>query len=126
MLSIDELKKAHKTIATYRYTPSPIEKGYSNKRLHINLSQLTIQEHPIPENIKMCLSAGKDTDYGIFGMPLSPPQNGTIPTMRFVFATVLSWALHSIPAAGNATWSRFLPSQDFRWTTTSVVILGHS
>jgi len=64
MLSIDELKKAHNTIATYRYTPSPIEKGYSNKRLHINLSQLTIQEHPIPENIKNVFIGGKG--YGLW------------------------------------------------------------
>lgn len=101
MHSVEELKKVHKIIATYRYTPSPIEKGYSNKRLHINLSNLQIQEHTIPENIKEIFIGGKGYGMWYLWQATKPTTQWDDPENEICFCNGPIMGITQYPGSGK-------------------------
>jgi len=64
MPTIKDMKQAHQVLAEFRYTPSKPHRGYTDRRLHIDLSTNTIQEFPIEEKVKKTFVGGKG--YGMW------------------------------------------------------------
>jgi aldehyde:ferredoxin oxidoreductase len=63
MKDIMEMKNAHKIIKEWSYEWTPINKGYIDKSLYINLSDNTIKEKAIPAEMKEKFIGGKG--YGL-------------------------------------------------------------
>jgi aldehyde:ferredoxin oxidoreductase len=59
MNNIEEFRKAHKLIKEYTYQWHPIDKGYNNRTLYINLSHHQIKEKPVTELMKEKFTGGK-------------------------------------------------------------------
>jgi aldehyde:ferredoxin oxidoreductase len=59
MVNIEEFRKAHKLIKEYKYEWHPIDKGYNNRTLYINLEHHKIHEKPVTEFMKEKFTGGK-------------------------------------------------------------------
>jgi len=63
MADILEMKQAHKTLKTWSYNWLPLDKGYTDKILYINLSDTEIKEKDVPAEMKEKFIGGKG--YGL-------------------------------------------------------------
>ncbi len=61
--NIEELKKKHKLLAEWDYTHTPINKGYIDKTLYVNVSANEIREKDVPAEMKEKFVGGKG--YGL-------------------------------------------------------------
>ncbi|GAK59514.1 tungsten-containing aldehyde ferredoxin oxidoreductase, alpha chain [Candidatus Vecturithrix granuli] len=75
-MNIQEMKAKHKLIKEYAYQPGQVERGYNNRTLYINLSDNTIKEKPVTEQMKEKFIGGKG-----FGLRLL--WDGTKPETRW-------------------------------------------
>ncbi|MBU3928737.1 MAG: aldehyde:ferredoxin oxidoreductase [Bacteroidetes bacterium] len=62
-MNIEEIKNQHKLIAEWKYDITPVDKGYSDKSLYINLSDNTILSKDVPAEMKEKFIGGKG--YGL-------------------------------------------------------------
>ncbi|MFC2114150.1 aldehyde ferredoxin oxidoreductase family protein [Bacteroidota bacterium] len=58
-MNISELKSKRKLVKEYSYSWAPIEKGYNNRTLYINLSDHEISEKPVSTQMKEKFIGGK-------------------------------------------------------------------
>ncbi len=56
---LEKVKAAHKVLAEYRYQLRPVERGYANRTLYINLSENVIQEKPVTQEMKDIFTGGR-------------------------------------------------------------------
>jgi aldehyde:ferredoxin oxidoreductase len=56
---VQEMKKAHKVLAEYKYDLQPVDKGYAGKTLYVNLSDNTIESRPVTQEMKDVFIGGK-------------------------------------------------------------------
>lgn len=74
--NIQEMKARHVLLKEYSYKMAPIDKGYNNRTLYINLSDNTIKEKPVSEQMKEKFIGGKG-----FGLRLL--WDGTKPNTKW-------------------------------------------
>ena len=60
---IEKLKSKHKMLKEFEYELKPLDKGYSDRTLYINLSSNEIKEKPVPKEMKEKFIGGKG--YGL-------------------------------------------------------------
>ncbi|MFA4853396.1 MAG: aldehyde ferredoxin oxidoreductase C-terminal domain-containing protein, partial [Bacteroidales bacterium] len=58
-MNVQELKAKHVLLKEYKYQKAPIERGYNNRTLYINLSDNTIKEKPVSAQMKEKFIGGK-------------------------------------------------------------------
>jgi len=63
MEEILDMKKAHKTLTTWKYNWTPLDKGYTDKTLYINLTDLAVAEKAVPAQMKEKFIGGRG--YGL-------------------------------------------------------------
>jgi len=59
MIDLKAMKSKHKLLKKIDYIPSPVERGYSNKTLYVNISDLTIKAKPVTQQMKDLFIGGK-------------------------------------------------------------------
>ncbi len=57
--NLDEIRQAHKILAEWRYELRPVERGYANRTLYINLSDNNIASKPVTQEMKDTFTGGK-------------------------------------------------------------------
>jgi aldehyde:ferredoxin oxidoreductase len=62
-MNIEEMKNAHKTLATWSYEWKPLFRGYTDKTLYINVGTNEIREKEVPAEMKEKFIGGKG--YGL-------------------------------------------------------------
>lgn len=58
-MNIQDMQAKHKLIKEYAYQPGQVERGYNNRTLYVNLSDNTIKEKPVTEQMKEKFIGGK-------------------------------------------------------------------
>ncbi len=76
MADIAEMKKAHKILKLWEYNWVPLDKGYTDKVLYINLSKNEVKDKDVPEQVKEKFIGGK-------GYGLRLLWDATTPTTRW-------------------------------------------
>ncbi|MEN8153052.1 MAG: aldehyde ferredoxin oxidoreductase C-terminal domain-containing protein [Acidobacteriota bacterium] len=56
---IEKLKSKHKLLKEFNYEIKPVEKGYTNRTLYVNISTNDIKEKPVSEEMKEKFTGGK-------------------------------------------------------------------
>jgi len=56
---IEKLRSAHKLLKEFKYDIRPVEKGYTNRTLYVNVSSNEIKEKPVSEDMKEKFTGGK-------------------------------------------------------------------
>jgi len=59
MMEIKNYLKSHEIVAEHTYQQQPVVHGYANRTLHINLSQNTIEEKPVTQQMKDLFTGGR-------------------------------------------------------------------
>ncbi|HZK06770.1 MAG TPA: aldehyde ferredoxin oxidoreductase C-terminal domain-containing protein [Bacteroidales bacterium] len=75
-MEVAELKKKHKLIKSWSYQWTPLDKGYTDKTLYLNLSRNEIKEKEVPPEMKEKFIGGK-------GYGLRLLWDGTTPTTKW-------------------------------------------
>jgi len=75
-MNISEIKQAHKLLKEQKYVWKPIDKGYNNRTLYVNLDNNRIEEKPVTQWMKDKFIGGKG-----FGLKLL--WDGTRPDTRW-------------------------------------------
>jgi len=60
----EENKEKQKLLTSFEFEPGKVEKGYTDRRLHINLSENKIEEKSIDLQVKETFTGGRG--YGIW------------------------------------------------------------
>ncbi len=76
MADVMELKQAHKTLKLWKYKWMPLDRGYTDKTLYINLGQMEVREKEVPALMKQKFIGGK-------GYGLRLLWDATTPTTRW-------------------------------------------
>jgi len=63
MAQVSEMKQAHKLIKSWKYNWKPLDKGYTDKILYVNLNQNVISEKDVPGEMKEKFIGGRG--YGL-------------------------------------------------------------
>lgn len=58
-MNLTEIKQAHKLLKEYKYEWHPIDKGYNNRTLYVNLDDNRIEEKPVTQFMKDKFIGGK-------------------------------------------------------------------
>jgi len=58
-MNIEEIRKSLKLIKEYKYTLAPIDKGYNNRTLYVNVSDNSVIEKPVSQQMKDKFIGGK-------------------------------------------------------------------
>lgn len=58
-MSTTEMKRNNKILCSYKYEPQPLERGYTNKTLYINLSKNEIKAKDVTEMMKKKFTGGR-------------------------------------------------------------------
>ncbi|OIO99947.1 MAG: aldehyde:ferredoxin oxidoreductase [Bacteroidetes bacterium CG2_30_32_10] len=75
-MNIIEIKSKHKLLKEFNYKLAPIDKGYNNRTLYINVSDNTVKEKPVTQFMKDKFVGGRG-----FGLKLL--WDGTKPTTKW-------------------------------------------
>jgi len=58
-MNFEEFKQNHTLITSYKYTWAPIDKGYNNRYIYVNVSDYLIKEKPVTKQMKEKFIGGK-------------------------------------------------------------------
>ena len=58
-MTFEEFRQKHALITSYKYTWAPIDKGYNNRFLYVNVSDHSIKEKPVTRQMKEKFIGGK-------------------------------------------------------------------
>lgn len=61
-MKLDEMRAAHRVLATHEFAPVVLERGYAGRTLYVNLSDNVIQEKPVTQYMKDTFTGGKGFD----------------------------------------------------------------
>jgi aldehyde:ferredoxin oxidoreductase len=85
-MNFEEFKEKHKLLASYKYAWAPIEKGYNNRTLYVNVSDFTIKEKPVPPQMKEKFIGGKGFDLRLLWDGTKPETKWNDPENEIVIS----------------------------------------
>ena len=81
---IAKMKAAHELLVEYEYEMRPVERGYANRTLHIDLGTLEIGEKPVTQQMKDIFTGGRGFGLKLLWDAVTPdtkwndPENGLV------------------------------------------------
>ena len=100
---VEELKAAHNILAEYEYTLQPVEQGYANRTLYINLSDYSIQEKPVTQQMKDVFTGGRGFALWLLWNAIQDNTKWNEPDNALVIANGPIGGLTAYPGLGKAT-----------------------
>jgi len=100
---IETLKKAHHNLASYNYKIKPVDKGYANRTLHINLEDYSIQEQPVTQQMKDLFTGGRGFALWLLWKAIKDNTQWNDPENALVIANGPIGGLTAYPGLGKST-----------------------
>ena len=85
-MKFEEFQKTHKLIKQYRYRWAPIEKGYNDRTVYINVGDLEIKEKPVSKEMKERFIGGKGFDLRLLWDATKPDTKWNDPENEIVIS----------------------------------------
>ncbi len=101
--SINELRDAHRVISEFTYELRPVERGYANRTLYINLSDNTIREKPVSQQMKDLFTGGRGFALKLLWDAVTPETTWDDPQNELVIANGPICGITAYPGSGKAT-----------------------
>jgi len=102
-LPIAELKAAHKLLTEDTYEMRPVERGYANRTLYINLETLEIKEKPVTQQMKDLFTGGRGFGLKLLWDAVSPETKWDDPENELVIANGPICGTTGYAGSGKAT-----------------------
>jgi aldehyde:ferredoxin oxidoreductase len=100
---IDGIRAGHKTLAYYQYSKKPVERGYTNRTLYINISDLTIKEKPVSPKMKEIFTGGRGFCLWLLWNAVTTATKWNSPENELVIAGGPIGGITQYPGSGKAT-----------------------
>ncbi|MBI5959070.1 MAG: aldehyde:ferredoxin oxidoreductase [Chloroflexi bacterium] len=102
-LTPEQIKQGHKLLVEMLYDLHPVERGYANRTLHINLSDNTIHSKPVSEPMKDTFTGGKGFCVWLLWNAVTPQTQWDSPENEIVIAGGPIGGITAYPGSGKST-----------------------
>ncbi len=101
--SIAEMRAAHQTLAEWRYELRPVERGYANRTLYVNLSDRTIAAKPVTQQMKDTFTGGRGFGLWLLWNAVTPQTRWNDPENELIIAGGPIGGITAYPGSGKLT-----------------------
>ncbi|HHH85034.1 MAG TPA: aldehyde:ferredoxin oxidoreductase, partial [Firmicutes bacterium] len=99
---IDKIKSGHKLLKEWKYQLKPVDKGYNMRTLYVNISDNTINEKPVSEEMKMTFTGGKGFGLKLLWDGVTPETKWDDPENEICIATGPIGGNTNYPGSGKS------------------------
>ena len=103
MNALKELLASHTLLTEYSYQEQPIERGYANRTLHINLDDNNIHEEPVTQQMKDIFTGGRGFALRLLWKATRPETQWDDPDNALIFANGPLCGTTAYPGMGKST-----------------------
>lgn len=103
MMEIKNYQKSHELVAEHTYKQQPVVHGYANRTLHINLSQNTIEEKPVTQQMKDLFTGGRGFALWLLWNAVTEKTSWDDPENALVIANGPLCGTTAYPGMGKST-----------------------
>lgn len=107
-----EYQEKHKLLVSYKYTWAPIDKGYNNRSLYVNVGDLTIKEKPVSQQMKDKFIGGKGFDLRLLWDSTKPDTKWNDPENEIVISGGPCCGITQYSGSGKAICCAISPQTD--------------
>ncbi len=111
-MNFEEFRQKHKLITSYKYNWAPIDKGYNNRTLYVNISDNVIREKPVPQVMKEKFIGGKGFDLRLLWDATKPDTKWDDPENEIVISGGPCCGITQYSGAGKAICCAISPQTD--------------
>ena len=111
-MKFEEFKEKHKLLTTYKYAWAPIDKGYNNRTLYVNVGDRTIKEKPVTQQMKDKFVGGKGFDLRLLWDATQPQTKWNDPENEIVISGGPCCGITQYSGAGKAICCAISPQTD--------------
>ncbi len=111
-MKFEEFKEKHQLLTTYKYTWAPIDKGYNNRTLYINVGNRMIKEKPVTQEMKDKFIGGKGFDLRLLWDATQPGTKWNDPDNEIVISGGPCCGITQYSGAGKAICCAISPQTD--------------
>ncbi|MGQ9848926.1 MAG: aldehyde ferredoxin oxidoreductase family protein [Aggregatilineaceae bacterium] len=111
-LTIEEIKQAHKVLAEFTYELQPVQHGYANRTLYIDLSTNTIRSKPVTQQMKDIFTGGKGFCLWLLWNATQPGTRWDDPENEIVIAGGPIGGITAYPGTGKSIVVTISPLTD--------------
>ncbi|MEP0764675.1 MAG: aldehyde:ferredoxin oxidoreductase, partial [Chloroflexota bacterium] len=102
-LTLEEIRQAHKLLAEFTYETRPVERGYANRTLYVDLSTNTIRSKPVTQQMKDIFTGGKGFCLWLLWNAIRPTTRWDDPENEIVIAGGPIGGITAYPGSGKST-----------------------
>ena len=102
-LPLVEMKAAHKLLTEYEYELRPVERGYANRTLYINLETLEIKEKSVTQQMKNLFTGGRGFALKLLWDAVTPESKWDSSENELVIANGPICGITAYPGSGKST-----------------------
>lgn len=103
IMTTDELRLARRTVASFDYELRPVERGYANRTLYINLSENRIESKPVTEEMKELFTGGRGFCLWLLWNAVNDNTKWNDPENEFLVAGGPIGGITAYPGTGKCT-----------------------
>ena len=103
MMEIKNYLKSHEIVAEHTYQQQPVVHGYANRTLHINLSQNTIEEKPVTQQMKDLFTGGRGFALWLLWNAITEKTSWDDPENALIIANGPLCGTTAYPGMGKST-----------------------
>ncbi|GAP18178.1 aldehyde ferredoxin oxidoreductase family protein [Levilinea saccharolytica] len=103
VLSPAAAREAHQLLAEFSYDLRPVERGYANRTLYVNLGDLTIQSKPVTEEMKRVFTGGRGFGLWLLWNGTRPETRWNDPENELVITGGVIGGISNYPGSGKCT-----------------------
>jgi len=111
-MNIENLKNAHKPLVEYKYQWAPIEKGYNNRTLYVNVGTGEIAEKPVSQLMKDKFIGGKGFGLRLLWQATKPSTKWNDPENEVVISGGPCCGITQYSGAGKSIVVSISPQTD--------------
>jgi aldehyde:ferredoxin oxidoreductase len=111
-MKFEEFKQNHKLLKEFKYTWAPIERGYNNRTLYVNVGDLSIREKPVNAAMKEKFIGGKGFDLRLLWDGTKPETKWNDPENEIVISGGPCCGITQYSGAGKSIVCAISPQTD--------------
>ena len=101
--TLEKMKTAHRLLGEYTYELKPVERGYANRTLYINLNDITLVEKPVTQQMKDIFTGGRGFALKLLWDAVTPESKWDSPENELVIANGPICGITAYPGSGKST-----------------------
>lgn len=102
-LTTEQLKAGHKLLAEFNYETRPVERGYANRTLYINLSDNTVESKPVTQQMKDAFTGGRGFGIWLLWNAVKPATKWDDPENELIITGGPIGGITAYPGSGKST-----------------------